>query len=65
LLAGSYDFPFTVMDVAALLGLRVRRRLPNSVYVDCPICKDNRGKMNLDTVNDRWRCNYCGKAAAC
>ena len=60
-MAGSYDFPFTIMDVAALLRLRVRRRLPNSVYVDCPICKDNRGKMNLDTVNDRWRCNYCGE----
>ena len=57
----NHDFPFNIMDVAFLLGLRVRRRLPNSVYVDCPLCKDTRGKMNLDTVNDRWRCNYCGE----
>ena len=31
------------------------------MYVDCPICGDRRGKMNLNTAKDLWRCNYCGE----
>ena len=49
------------MDVAGLLRLNIRRRAPGQVYVDCPICGDRRGKMNLNTVKDLWRCNYCGE----
>lgn len=30
-------------------------------HVDCPICGDRRGKMNLNTAKDLWRCNYCGE----
>lgn len=57
----SYDFPFGIMDVVELLHLNVRRRLPDSVYVDCPFCGDRRGKMNVNKVKDNWRCNYCGE----
>ena len=49
------------MDVAGLLRLNIRRRAPGQVYVDCPICGDRRGKMNLNTAKDLWRCNYCGE----
>ena len=58
----SYDFPFGIMDVVELLHLNIRRRLPDSVYVDCPFCGDKRGKMNVNKVKDNWRCNYCGES---
>lgn len=54
------DFPFGIMDVAQLLGLRIRRRQADSAYVDCPFCGDKRGKMNLNLAKNVWRCNYCG-----
>ena len=56
---GSRDFPFDILDVAALLRLNIRRRGPEGVYVDCPICGDKRGKTYLNTVKNVWRCNYC------
>lgn len=55
----SRDFPFNIMDVASLLHLKRRREGPNSIYVDCPFCGDQRGKMNLNYVKNVWRCNYC------
>ncbi len=58
---GTQDFPFSIMDVASLLRLNIRRRLPNSVYADCPLCGDKRGKMNLNHMKNVWRCNYCGE----
>ena len=58
----SYDFPFGIMDVVELLHLNIRRRLPDSVYVDCPFCGDKRGKMNVNMIKDNWRCNYCGES---
>lgn len=57
----KHDLPFGIMDVAGLLRLNIRRRAPSQVYVDCPICGDRRGKMNLNTAKDLWRCNYCGE----
>ena len=57
----KHDLPFGIMDVAGLLRLNIRRRAPGQVYVDCPICSDRRGKMNLNTAKDLWRCNYCGE----
>lgn len=54
------DFPFGIMDVARLLGLRIRRRQAGSVYVDCPFCGNKQGKMNLNLAKNVWRCNYCG-----
>ncbi len=58
---GTADFPFTIMDVASLLRLNIRRRGTGHVYVDCPICGDRRGKMNLNLSKNVWRCNYCGE----
>ena len=55
------DFPFTIMDIAALLRLNIRRKGAGHVYVDCPICGDRRGKMNLNLTKNVWRCNYCGE----
>lgn len=57
----SRDFPFTIMDVASLLRLNIRRRGPGHVYADCPICGDRRGKMNLNLGKNVWRCNYCNE----
>ena len=42
------DFPFQIEDIVQMLNLNIRRRLTNGVYVDCPFCGDNRGKMNVD-----------------
>ena len=58
---GSDDFPFGIMDVVELLQLRVRRRLLDNAYTDCPICGDRRGKMNVNFAKNIWRCNYCGE----
>ena len=54
-------FPFTIMDVASLLRLNIRREGSGHIYVDCPICGDRRGKMNLNLTKNVWRCNYCGE----
>jgi len=56
------DFPFGIMDVVELLHLRIRRRGGNSVYVDCPFCGDQRGKMNINYLKNVWRCNYCDES---
>ena len=56
------DFPFTIMDVASLLRLNIRRRRGSRVvYADCPICGDRRGKMGLYPEIDTWRCFHCGE----
>ena len=54
------EFPFGIMTVVELFHLNVRRRLADSVYVDCPFCGDERGKMNVNFCRNVWRCNYCG-----
>lgn len=55
----DYDFPFTIADVCGLLDLRVRRKLQNSMYVDCPFCANGKkGKMNINFAKDTFRCNY-------
>lgn len=54
---GKNDFPFDIMDIAALLRLHIRRRGPGSVYADCPFCGDQRGKLNLNLAKNVWRCN--------
>lgn len=57
--AGFSQFPFHITDVAALLRLNIRRRGPDFLYVDCPLCGDHRGKLYLKTSRDVWHCNYC------
>ena len=56
----NHSFPFHIMDVAGILRLNIRRRIPGQAYADCPICGDRRGKLNLNLAKDAWRCNYCG-----
>ena len=47
-MASGTDFPFTIMDIAGLLRLNIRRRGGSRVaYADCPICGDRRGKLGL------------------
>ena len=56
-------FPFTIMDVASLLRLNIRRRGGSRVvYADCPICGDRRGKMGLYLNINTWRCWHCGES---
>ncbi len=55
----SEEFPFGILDVVELLQLRVRRRSPEGVYTDCPICGDRRGKLHIHVGKNVWRCNYC------
>lgn len=42
------DYPFTILDVAGILNLKVRRRQPTNMDVDCPFCGHKKGKMNLN-----------------
>ena len=60
-MAQPQEFPFGIMDVAELLHLHIRRRQADSVYADCPICGDKRGKMNINFAKNLWRCNYCNE----
>lgn len=58
----SSDFPFTIMDVASLLRLNIRRSGGERVvYADCPICGDRRGKLGLYPDINTWRCWHCGE----
>lgn len=56
------EYPFDILDVAALLRLTIRRKLADSVYVDCPFCQKRTGKMNLNFQKNVWRCNRCGES---
>lgn len=56
------DYPFTILDVAGILNLKVRRRQPTNMDVDCPFCGHKKGKMNLKFCQDVFRCNYCGES---
>ena len=60
-MAQPQEFPFNIMDVAELLHLHIRRRQADSVYADCPICGDKRGKLNINFAKNLWRCNYCNE----
>ena len=55
----NYDLPFDIMDIAQILNLRIKRKGARSVYTDCPLCGDKRGKMNLNLEKNQFRCNYC------
>lgn len=55
------DFPFTIVDVVELLRLHVRRRSPDYIYADCPLCGSPRGKLciNLEKFIGRgWLHTY-------
>ena len=56
------DFPFNIREVAGILGLNIRydRKGSSSLDVDCPFC-NKECKMNLNTVKNVYRCNYCGE----
>ena len=60
--SSSDTFPFGIADVVELLGLTVRRRLPSSLYLNCPFCGELRGRLNVNTDKNVWRCNRCGAA---
>lgn len=56
------EYPFSILDIACLLRLTIRRELADSVYVDCPFCQKRKGKLNLNLSKNVWRCNRCGKS---
>jgi len=58
----SGGFAFDISDVANILNLRAVRRNGASVYVNCPFCGDDRGKMNINFEKNVFRCNYCGES---
>ena len=61
-MAQGTQFPFTIVDVADLLRLNIRRRGGSRVvYTDCPICGDRRGKMGLYPQINTWHCYHCGE----
>lgn len=55
------DFPFTILDVADLLRLTIRRRSPGYLYADCPLCSDRRGKLCINLTKNVWCSNCCGE----
>ncbi len=54
------DFPFTIMDVVELLRLHIRRRSPDYIYADCPLCGSQRGKLCINLTKNAWCSNCCG-----
>lgn len=56
------DFPFTIMDVAALLRLNIRRRGAGYIYADCPLCGSRRGKLCINLTKNVWYSNCCGES---
>ena len=56
--SSSDTFPFVIADVVELLGLTVRRRLPSSLYLNCPFCGDQRGRLNVAAAR-RAECWHC------
>ncbi len=61
--SSSDTFPFGIADVVELLGLTVRRRLPSSLYLNCPfLVGTSAGGSNVNTDKNVWRCNRCGAA---
>lgn len=55
-------YPFSILDVAEILQLKVRRRQPTNMDVDCPFCGHKKGKMNIHLAKNVFRCNYCGES---
>ena len=56
------NFPFTIVDVAYLLNLHVRHKNTASLDVDCPFCGEKKGKLNLNTKKNVFKCNRCGES---
>lgn len=54
------DFPFTIADVVELLRLHIRRRSPDYIYADCPLCGSQRGKLCINLTKNAWCSNCCG-----
>lgn len=50
-------YPFTILDVAGILDLKVLRRQPTNMDVDCHFCNHKKGKMNINLVKNVFR--YC------
>ena len=58
----NQDFPFTIREVAELLGLHIRHKNTVSLDVDCPFCGDRKGKLNLNLKKNVFKCNRCGES---
>ena len=56
------DFPFSIVDVAYLLNLHIRHKNAVSLDVDCPFCGEKKGKLNLNTKKNVFKCNRCGES---
>lgn len=57
----QYDLPFDISDISEILNLTIKRPGRKSIYTNCPLCGDTRGKMNLNLEKNQFRCNYCGE----
>lgn len=56
------DYPFDIRDVIQLLNLEVKHKNPTSWDLNCPFCGNKKGKMNVSTTKNVFRCNYCGES---
>lgn len=63
--SSSDTFPFGIADVVELLGLTVRRRLPSSLYLNCPFCGDQRGRLNVNTDKTSGAAIAAARRAVC
>ena len=58
------EYPFTILDIAELLQLKIRRKQPTNMDVDCPFCGHKKGKMNITLVKMYFAVTTAVKAAA-
>ncbi len=51
-----------VLTISYLLNLHVRHKNAASLDVDCPFCGEKKGKLNLNTKKNVFKCNRCGES---
>jgi DNA primase (bacterial type) len=56
------EYPFDIRDIVLLLNLKVKHKNPSSWDVNCPFCGNRKGKLNINTVKNVFRCNYCAES---
>ena len=63
--SSSDTFPFGIADVVELLGLTVRRRLPSSLYLNCPFVGTSAGGSTSTQTKTSGAATAAARRAEC
>lgn len=59
-MATRENIPFSIEEVARVMGLQVKRTVRDQLYCKCPFCDDRSGHLNINLSKDVFRCPRCG-----